>query len=134
MPVTLFQQGCKFQNLEDPVVIDYDFFLRAALFFDTSFYLIPKSLLLYRIHKNQLSHTNISDTLVHISEIRKKNLSNLEDPTKTQYLTALNQYQKKKPILKKTMELGLEITSKALPSSVTNRLITFYLNKIRRTR
>ena len=72
MPVTLFQQGCKFQNLEDPVVIDYDFFLRAALFFDTSFYLIPKSLLLYRIHKNQLSHTNISDTLVYISEIRKK--------------------------------------------------------------
>ena len=134
IPVTLFERGCKFQNLADPVVIDYDFFLRAALFFNTSFHLIPKSLLLYRIHKNQLSHTNISDTLVYVSEIRKKFLSNLENSKKTQYLIALKKYQKKKPILKKTMELGLEITSKTLPSSITNRLIIFYLNKIRRTR
>jgi len=134
IPVTLFHQGCKFQNLKDPVAIDYDFFLRAALFFDTSFHLIPKSLLLYRIHKDQLSHTNISDTLAYISKIRKKFLSNLENSKKTQYLLALKKYQKKMPLLKKTMKFGLDVTSKIFPIYVTDRLVIFYLNKIRRTR
>jgi len=134
IPVTLFQQGCKIQDVEDPVAIDYDFFLRAAILYNASFYLIPKSLLKYRIHKKQLSHKNISNTLNYISKVRTQILSNLDTSKKEQYTTALKEYQKKMPLLKKTMKFGLDVTSKTFPTYVTDRLITFYLNKIRRTR
>ncbi len=132
--VTLFQQGCKFQNLEDPVVIDYDFFLRAGILYDTKFFLIPKILLKYRIHQKQLSHKNISNTLNYISKVRTQILSNLDTSKKEQYIAALKEYQKKMPLLKKTMKVGLDVTLKTFPTYVTDRLITFYLNKIRRTR
>ena len=44
------------QDLDDPVAIDYDFFLHAALLYDIKFHLISKSLIKYRIHSDQLSH------------------------------------------------------------------------------
>ncbi len=109
-------------------------FLRAAILYNTFFYLIPKSLLQYRIHKKQLSHKNISNTLNYISKVRTQILSNLDTSKKEQYIAALKEYQKKIPLLKKTMKFGLDVTSKTFPTYVTDRLITFYLNKIRRTR
>jgi len=134
IPVSLLNEGCNIQNLDNPVAIDYDFFLRAGIIHNTSFYLISKPLVKYRISGGQLSHKNISSTLRYLSEVRKKILSNLDTSKKEQYLTVLKEYQNKMPLLKKTMKFGLDVTSKTLPTYVTDRLITFYLNKIRSTR
>jgi len=134
IPTSLFKSGCLIQNLEDPVAIDYDFFLRAGIVYDASFHLIPNTLLKYRIHTKQLSHKNISKSLSYISLIRNQILSTLANSKKDQYLTSLQEYKKKKPLTKKTMELGLQVVSNTLPSWLSDRLIVLYLNKFRRTR
>ncbi len=134
IPSSLFEKGCSMQDHEDPVVVDYDFFLRAGILFGTRFHLVPESLLKYRIHTNQLSHKNISKTLSYLSEIKNHVLSELDESKKEQYLSALKEYDKKKPLAKKTMELGLKLAANTLPDWLTDRLLVFYLNKIRRTR
>jgi len=134
IPSSLFDKGCLVRHLKDPVAIDYDFFLRAGILYGVRFYLISKILLKYRIHTNQLSHQNTLKSLSYLSEIRNQILSELDKSKRDQYLTALKEYNKKKPLPKKTMELGLRLTTYTLPDWVTDRLIIFYLNKIRRTR
>jgi len=133
IPTSLFRKDCIFRNLEDPVTVDYDFFLRAGILYGTNFHLIPKSLLKYRIHSNQLSHKNIGKTLSHLSKVKKDILSKIDQSQQDQYIYALTQYNKKKPLSKKTMELGLKATT-TLPTWVSDRLLTLYLNKIRRRR
>jgi len=134
IPSLLFEKGCLIQDHEDAVVVDYDFFLRAGILFGTKFHLVPESLLKYRIHTNQLSHKDISKTLSYLSEVRNQVLSKLDDSKKALYLTALEDYNKQKPITKKTMELGLRFATYTLPDWITDRLLVFYLNKIRSTR
>jgi len=134
IPTSLFKKGCTIREVKDPVALDYDFFLRAGILYDASFYLIQKSLLKYRINKNQLSHKGISKTLSYISDIRAEILSMLDESAKNQYLEALQDYKKKKSISKKTMELSLKIANKTLPNLITDHLLVFYLNNIRRSR
>jgi len=134
IPTSLFKKGCLFEEHDDPVAIDYDFFLRAGIFYGVHFHLIPRSLLKYRINTNQLSHKNISNTLSYISEIKNQMLSELDDKKKEQYLSALKAFNEEKSFPKKTMDLGLKLASKTLPDRVTDRLLVFYLNKIRRAR
>ena len=50
IPTCLFRKGCVFEQLENPVPIDYDFFLRAGIFYDVKFHLIEDILLEYRTH------------------------------------------------------------------------------------
>ena len=133
IPSILFQKGCLFRNLDDPVAIDYDFFLRAGILFETNFHLVDKSLLGYRIHKHQISHKNITKTLSYLSEIKDGILQELESSKKDEYISELHEYVKKKPLSQKTMELGLRVTN-IFPDWLTDPLIIFYLNKIRRTR
>ena len=134
IPSTLFKKGCFFQPLKDPVAIDYDFFLRAAILFNVNFHLVPQTLVKYRIHSNQLSHKNISNTLLYLSQVRQDILSKLDKSKREQYNTALKEYNKKKPISKKTIELGLKLATNTLPDMITDNLLTFYLNKIRSSR
>lgn len=134
IPTSLFEKGCNISNLQDPVAIDYDFFLRAGIFFNVNFFLIEQPLIKYRISKNQLSHKNITTTLSYLDEIRDQIFSQLEENKKAEYKKALKNYQKKKPISKKTLEFGLKLASNTLPSEVTDQLLVFYLNKLRRTR
>ena len=134
IPTSIFEKGCLMQELKDPVAVDYDFFLRAGVLYGIHFHLIPQYLLRYRIHSSQLSHNNIADSLSYLSEVRNQILSKLEDSKREQYDTALKEYNKKKPITKKTMEFGLKLATSSLPNWVTDRLIVLYLNKIRRTR
>ena len=133
IPIFLFDSGCTFRNLEDPVAIDYDFFLRAGILYNTKFHLVDNILLKYRIHKNQLSHRNISKTLSFVSVLRNEILSGLEESVKKKYLLALQEYEKGKPLSERTFELGLKFTKK-LPAWMSDRLIVFYLNRIRRVR
>jgi glycosyltransferase involved in cell wall biosynthesis len=134
IPTSLFSKGCNFQELEDPVAIDYDFFLRAGIIYQTKFHLIPKNLIKYRIHSNQTSHQKISQTLSYLTKIRSDILSKLDSSTREKYLNNLNKFKKQKPLVKKTLELGFKIAQSTLPEEVTDKLVVFYLNKIRRTR
>jgi len=134
IPSSLFEKGCLMKEYEDPVVVDYDFFLRAGILFNTKFHLISKSLLKYRIHSDQLSHKGISNTLSFLKTVKNNVLSDLVDTKKEEYLTALQEYQKNKSISKRTMEFGLKLAGKTLPNQINDRLLLFYLNKIRRNR
>jgi len=134
IPASLFEKGCLIQNLEDPVAIDYDFFLRAGMLYDTKFYLISKSLVQYRIHSLQLSHKNIIKTLSYLLKIRKNIMSKLDDADKKHYLQHLSLYKKNKSISKKTLEFGLKLTQNFLPNEITDKLLVFYVNYIRNNR
>ena len=134
IPTSIFENNCTFQDLKDPVMIDYDFFLRAGILYDYNFQLVPKSLLKYRIHTSQLSHKDISKTLSSREEVRNTILSGLTKTKKDQYLLALKEFKKKKPLHKKTMDIGLKIAMNTLPTWVTDRILVFYLNNLRRGR
>ena len=131
---SLLEKGCQIRKLNDPIAIDYDFFLRAGILFNTKFHLVTQSLLKYRIHQSQLSHKNISKSLKYIEEIKNEVLSNLEPTQKEKYETALKKYNKNKSIPKKTMDAGLKLLVENFPESVSDQILTLYLNKIRRTR
>lgn len=132
IPSPLFEK-CSIRKLDDPVAIDYDFFLHSALLYDVKFHLISKPLVQYRIHSDQLSHKNISKTLDYISEIKNEILQKLDGPLRDRYIYELKQYQKTKPAKRKTMEFGMKLLSSS-PSWASDRILTFYLNKIRRSR
>ena len=132
IPTHLFER-CKIRELDDPVTIDYDFFLRSTLLYGTKFHLISKPLAKYRIHTDQLSHKNISKTLDYIEEIKNEILIQLDDSLQKKYVNELQLYQKTKPTKRKTMELGMKLIS-STPSWASDRILTFYLNKIRQNR
>ena len=132
IPSSLFDK-CSIREHDDPVAIDYDFFLSSALLHGTKFYLISKPLIQYRIHSDQLSHKNISKTLAYISKIKNEILTQLDKPLQTKYSHELEQYQKKKSTTRKTMEFGMKLLLSS-PSWASDRILTFYLNKIRRGR
>ena len=132
IPSSLLEK-CSIRNLDDPVAIDYDFFLNAALLSNTTFHLIQKSLIKYRIHTKQLSHKNISKTLEYISQIKDEILQHLDDLSKSKYIAELKRYQKNKSTKIKTMELGIKLLS-TMPSFVSDRILIFYVNNIRQSR
>ena len=132
IPSSLFEK-CSIRELDDPVAIDYDFFLNAALLFNIKFHLVQKPLVKYRIHTKQLSHKNISKTLEYISQIKDEILQCLDDSSQTKYISGLKRYQKSKSTKTKTMEIGMKLLS-TMPSSISDKMIIFYLNKIRQSR
>jgi len=132
IPSSLFDK-ISIRKLDDPVAIDYAFFLYSALLCDVKFHLIQKSLVKYRIHSKQLSHKNISNTLNYVSKIKNEILNQLENSSREKYVEELLQYQKTKPVKQKIMEFGMKLLS-ATPSWVYNGVLTFYLNKIRQGR
>ena len=132
IPATLFKKyGVR--ELDDPVAIDYDFFLRSALLHDAKFRLTSQPLVKYRIHSDQLSHKNISKTLNYISEIKDEILKKLDEPLRNKYNHGLEQYKKTKPVKTKTLEFGMKLLSSA-PTWASDRLLMLYLNKIRHNR
>ena len=134
IPKSIFSNGFRMNNKIDHVLVDYDFFLQAGLLFKTKFFLIEKPLIQFRIHKGQLSHKNIISSLENIEGVKENILSKLEVQTKNQYLEKLKNYQKTKSISKKSLESGLKLISTILPKSTTDKILIFYLNKIRRSR
>lgn len=133
IPSSLFQKGCIFRNLDDPVAIDYDFFLRAAILYKMKFFLIQKSLIQYRIHSKQLSHNNILSTLNFLEQIKNEILSKLSDDEKLLYINSLRNYKKTYSLSKTVMLYGLKLL-KILPSNISERILVFYLNSIRSKR
>lgn len=134
IPSALFNEGCLMQQVTDTVAIDYDFLLRAAIIHDYNFHLIPDYLVKYRIHSNQFSHQHITKSLSFLPKIKNEILDKLDKEKRGKYLSALKEYQKSKPLQKRTMEFGLDILKHYFPEWVTDQLLLFYLNKIRRRR
>ena len=134
IPESILESGCHFQNLENPIAIDYDFFLRAGILFNTKFFLVEKQLLKYRIHKNQLSHKNIYGGLSFLNVVRNNILEKLDNSEKIRYMKSWHEYEKKKSFTKKTLETGLHLIGKSMPNWLSDKMIVFYLNRIRRTR
>jgi len=132
IPSSLFEK-CSIRELDDPVAIDYDFFLCSALLCNVKFHLIQKPLVKYRIHSKQLSHKNISKTLDYIFEIKNEILCQLDDSLQNRYLDELKQYQKTKTAKRKIMKFGMKLIS-STPTWASDRILTFYLNKIRQSR
>ena len=129
----IFLKKYGIRELDEPVAIDYDFFLRSALLHDVKFHLISQPLVNYRIHSAQLSHKNISKTLNYISEIKDEILMKLDEPLRIKYNYGLEQYKKTKPTKTKTLEFGMKLLSSA-PTWASDRLLMLYLNKIRHNR
>jgi len=129
----IFLKKYGIRELDEPVAIDYDFFLRSALLYDVKFHLISQPLVNYRIHSAQLSHKNISKTLNYISEIKDEILMKLDEPLRIKYNHGLEQYKKTKPTKTKTLEFGMKLLSSA-PTWASDRLLMLYLNKIRHNR
>jgi len=130
----MFSNGLRMRNLDDPVLIDYDFFLRIGLLRWTRFYLIEKPMIKYRVHQNQLSHQKITSSLKNLEIVKEKILSELSEEKQNQYRKSLKNFRKKKPIFKKSMESGLKLISAILPDNTTDKILVFYLNKIRSSR
>jgi glycosyltransferase involved in cell wall biosynthesis len=133
VPNSLFL-NFRMNTLIDPVLVDYDFFLRVGLLYDTKFHLIEQPLIKFRVHQKQLSHQKIMNSLKKLESIRENVLSNLDNDTQHQYLDALQNYKKTKSISKKSLESGLKLLSNILPDYATDKILLFYLNKIRRSR
>ncbi len=129
----IFLKKYGIRELDEPVAIDYDFFLRSALLHDVKFHLISQPLVNYRIHSAQLSHKNISKTLNYISEIKDEILMKLDEPLRIKYNYGLEQYKKTKPTKTKTLEFGMKLLTSA-PTWASDRLLMLYLNKIRHNR
>jgi len=89
IPSSLFEKGCHIQNLIDPVAIDYDFFLRAAILYNSNFHLITKPLVRYRVHKEQLSHKQILKTLSFLPQVKDQILSKIPESERKRYQTAI---------------------------------------------
>jgi hypothetical protein len=134
IPNSLFSKELRMNSLIDPVLIDYDFFLRAGLSCQTKFHLIEKQTMKFRIHKNQLSHQNILKSLENLEKVKGQILSELDAKSQDRYFESLIRYRKHKPISKKFMTTGLKLISAIFPHTLTNDIILFYLNKIRQSR
>ena len=132
VPSSLFE-NCSIRKLDDPVAIDYDFLLRAALLCDIKFHLIEKPLIKYRIHTKQLSHKNISKTLDYIDKIKSEILKNLDESHRNRFIRELEIYQNSKSTKRKIMEFAIKLLTSA-PSQVSDIILIFYLNKIRQSR
>ena len=132
IPSSLFKKN-SIRELDDPVAIDYDFFVSSALLCGIKFHLILKPLIKYRIHSNQLSHKNILKTMDYISKIKNEILMQLDDSIRIKYIDELEKYQKTKSIKQKTMQFVMKIIS-SVPSWISDRILTFYVNKIRHNR
>jgi hypothetical protein len=134
IPSHLFSNGCKIKELSDPVAIDYDLFLQAGILFGVTFFLIEDFLVKYRIHEKQQSHTHIAKTLNYLQSVRDSILSELDTDTKNQYLDSLSKYKKTKPVIKKILDLGLQIMLQIMPTKLADQILVFYVNKIRHGR
>jgi glycosyltransferase involved in cell wall biosynthesis len=132
IPSILFEK-CMIRNLDDPVAVDYDFFIRAALLHNVKFHLIEKPLIKYRIHSEQLSHKNISKTLDYVYKIKFEIFEHLDKSIQDKFINELKIYQNSKSTKRKTMEFGMKLL-KSVPSWVSDRILIFYLNKIRQGR
>lgn len=133
-PHFLFRAGCMFRQLDYTAAIDYDFLLRAGMIFGARFYLVEESLLRYRVHAKQESHRDIIGSLRYMEGTKSEILDMLDDGLKARYRTALERLSSEKAPATKAMEAGLGVIQRLGSSGVSDRVLRFYLDRIRSSR
>ena len=108
---------------------DYEFWLRCCILFNYKLHLLPENLAQYRIHEEQLTKVRYDDALEKIEHIKSLILNQLSPDLKSQYLSALKQYQKQKPLKTRIQKSSRDIIFKILPKIASKKILEIYLNK-----
>ena len=109
---------------------DYEFWLRCCVLNNFSMHLIPKILVGYRIHLDQLTTKVKGKFHLQGKVIRKSILEKLHETDRQKYEIALKQYQHKNPI-KRTKDSIDDFMLNHLPRSTSDKIVNIY-RKIRR--
>ena len=108
---------------------DYEFWLRCCVLFNYKLHLLPENLAQYRIHEEQLTKVRYDDALEKIEHIKSLVFDLLSSDLKSQYLSALKQYQKQKPLKTRIRKSSRDIIFKILPKIASKKILEIYLNK-----
>lgn len=107
---------------------DYELWLRLCIQHNCTLHLIPKILLGYRVHENQLTKKNTEINLGNAERIRKIVLNRLDPELQERYKIALIQYKKKKPWHVKSRHMVKDTMLKILPRSISESILKLYTN------
>jgi len=108
---------------------DYELWLRFCLQHNFRLHLVPKSLIKYRIHEDQLTQKKITVSLENAQKVRNRVLERLESGLHDKYELALQQLKKEKPISVKGRRMARDVMFKMLPKSASEKLLKFYLER-----
>lgn len=108
---------------------DYEFWLRCCLLYNYELYLVNENLAQYRIHDSQLTKKRYDDALEKIDFIKTQIINQLSKDLKINYLNALENYKKQKPLKIKLKQKIRDFMFKIFPKSMTNKVLGIYLNK-----
>jgi len=115
-----FDESLKFKD-------DYEFWLRCCLLFNFKLHLIPENLAQYRIHSNQLTKIRYNDAIEKIDQIKSIIFQKLSQELKNEYVSALNQYQKNKPLKTRLRKFSRNKILKILPKTISKKILESYL-------
>ncbi len=108
---------------------DYELWLRLCLQHDCRLYLLPKILMGYRVHQNQLTVRNQDKNLANAKKIRQLVLQRLEPQLQEKYQKSLKKYQNTKPLSVKSRHVARDIIFKVLPRSISNKILDSYMSR-----
>jgi glycosyltransferase involved in cell wall biosynthesis len=108
---------------------DYELWLRLCIQYNFRLYLVPKVLVKWRVHKEQLTIINLRIILKRMDETRNHILSKIDPQLKEKYNLALKTYKKKISIRLRTRKVLGNIMFKLLPDSIATKLLKFYWSK-----
>ena len=106
---------------------DYEFWLRCSILHGVTFNQIPKSLVQYRVHKNQLTSTKQKDGYENEKVIKKMVLDKLESDKRKLYLKALKKYRNRIPLKNRFKRNIKSIMRRLLPEDTYFKIISIYL-------
>jgi len=104
---------------------DYELWLRYCILHSCRLYLIPKKMVKYRIHSNQVTSRSMKKMEEETNQIIKSTLEKLNSKDRLLYEKSLLRYKKNKPLMRK---LWFFIRNKIilnLPSPISNRIYLF---------
>lgn len=119
-------KNCGFFDEEIKYQDDYEFWLRCCLLFNIQLYLIPKKLVKYRIHKNQLTETiSLEKQTEQNNKTRKLILKKMSTPERKKYESGLKNYRRK-IFLRSPKKIIRYLILKILPESFAMKVIEKY--------
>lgn len=114
-----FDETIRFQE-------DYEFRLRCCLLHNCRLHLVEKTLVKYRIHKDQTTKRKIKLALEQGDKIRKSVLNKLNSLERGKYENALKHYRKNRPIIVKAKHFVKYNILTKLPTYVSTRIVLAY--------
>jgi len=110
---------------------DYELWLRYCLLHSCRLYLVPKKMVKYRIHSNQVTSRSIKKMEEETHKIIKYTLEKLNPKDRLLYEKLLLRYKKNRPLMRKLWFFIRNNIILILPSPICNRIMLFIrFNKI----